>query len=270
MALGANRWGKTDVRVSKMLRGGARDDFVDLNVQVLLEGDVETAHTEGDNSGVVPTDTMRNTVYGMAQDHLGRDLEGFGVVLCDHFLDKEWIHRAEVTIDERIWSRQTATGFVGGGSERRKARVVRGAEEATSAGVEGLVVLKTTGSAFEGFPKDHFTILPDASDRVLATSITADWDYSTMPDNTTDTWSLVRRTLVDHFFSDWSASVQHQGYLMGEAVLEAVPEIAEIRFRLPNQHHLPFDLSRFGMEWKGTVFHPVSEPYGDIYLTVTR
>ncbi|MFP3883222.1 MAG: factor-independent urate hydroxylase [Actinomycetota bacterium] len=270
MALGANRWGKTDVRVSKVLRGGARDDFVDVNVQVLLEGDVDSAHVQGDNSGVVPTDTMRNTVYGLAQDHLGRDLEGFGVVLCDHFLEKEWIHRAKVTIDERTWSRRTATGFVGGSSERRKARVVRGSEDSTSAGVEGLVVLKTTGSAFEGFPKDEFTILPEASDRLLATSITADWDYATTPANTTDTWSLVRRTLVDHFFGDWSASVQHQGYLMGEAVLEAVPEITEIRFRLPNQHHLPFDLSRFGMDWKSTVFHPVSEPYGDIYLTVTR
>ena len=100
MALGANRWGKTDVRVSKVLRGGARDDFVDLSVQVLLEGDVEAAHTEGDNSGVVPTDTMRNTVYGLAQEHLGRDLEAFGVVICDHFLDREWIRRAEVTIHE--------------------------------------------------------------------------------------------------------------------------------------------------------------------------
>lgn len=270
MALGANRWGKTDVRLSKVLRGGAGDDFVDLSVQVLLEGDVEAAHTEGDNSGVVPTDTMRNTVYGLAQDHLGRDLEAFAVVLCDHFLEKEGIHRAEVVIHEHTWSRKTPTGFVGGSSERRKARVVRGTDEATTAGVEGLVVLKTTGSAFEGFPQDDFTILPEASDRLLATSITADWDYSTMPDDTTEAWSLVRRTLVDRFFSDWSASVQHQGYLMGEAVFEAVPEITEIRFHLPNQHHLPFDLTRFGLEWKGTVFHPVSEPYGDIYLTVTR
>lgn len=270
MALGANRWGKTDVRVSKVLTGGARDDFVDLSVQVLLEGDVDAAHTEGDNSGVVPTDTMRNTVYGLAQDHLGRDLEAFGVILCDHFLDKEWIHRVEVTMHAATWTRKTPTGFVGGSSERRKARLTRGSDELTSAGVEGLVVLKTTGSAFEGFPQDEFTILPEASDRLLATSITADWDYSTVPDNTTDTWSLVRHTLVDHFFGDWSASVQHQGYLMGEAVLEVVPDITEIRFRLPNQHHLPFDLSRFGMDWKGTVFHPVSEPYGDIYLTVTR
>lgn len=269
MPLGSNRWGKTDVRVSKVFRG-ASDDFVDLNVQVLLEGDVEAAHTEGDNSGVVPTDTMRNTVYGLAQDRLTRDLEGFAQVVADHFLEKPRIDRTVVTVYETLWTRKTTTGFVGGGSERRKAQVVRGTEESISAGVDGLVVLKTSGSAFEGFPRDDFTILPEASDRLLSTSITAEWDYPEMPDDTTGTWSLVRQTLVDHFFSDWSASVQHQGHMMGEAVLDAVPEIDEIRFRLPNQHHLPFDLSRFGMDWKGTVFHPVSEPYGDIYLTVTR
>jgi urate oxidase len=268
--LGPNRWGKTDVRVSKVFRGGGAEDFIDLTVQVSLQGDVAEAHTDGDNSAVVPTDTMRNTVYGLAQDHLGRDLEAFGDVLCQHFLAKPGINQAVATLRESLWARETVTGFVGGRSERRIAKVVRGLEEATSAGIEGLVVLKTTGSAFEGFPKDEFTILPDASDRLLATSITADWDYSTVPSNTSGTWALVRRVLVERFFADWSASVQHQGYLMGEAVLETVDEITEIRFRLPNQHHLPFDLTRFGMDWDGTVFHPVSEPFGDIHLTVTR
>ena len=267
MALGANRWGKSGVRLSKVLDGG---DFVDVTAQVLLQGDVERAHTAGDNSGVLPTDTMRNTIYGLAQDHLDHDLEGFAGILCDRFLGREDIRGAVVTLRESLWRRETETGYIGGGSEVRKARVARGTEESTSAGVEGLVVLKTTGSAFEGFPRDEFTILPEAADRLLATSVTADWSYGEMPADTTATWGLVRGTLVERFFSDWSASVQHQGYLMGEAVLAAVPEIGEISFRLPNQHHLPYDLTRFGMKWEGTVFHPVSEPYGDIYLTVTR
>ncbi|HUG08688.1 MAG TPA: urate oxidase [Acidimicrobiia bacterium] len=270
MPLGANRWGKSDVRISKVFRGDDSDDFVDLRVRILLEGDVAPAHTEGDNSAVVPTDTMRNTVYGLAQDRLSRDLERFGEALCDHFLARDGVHGAEVSIEKMIWARETAHGFVGGGSERRTARVARGSQESTSAGIEGLVVLKTSGSAFEGFPKDHFTILPEASDRLLATSVTADWDYSVIPSDTSATWRLVRGVLVDRFFEDWSASVQHQGYLMGEAVLEAISEITEVRFRLPNQHHLPFDLTRFGLEWEGTVFHPVSEPFGDIHLTVTR
>ena len=271
MPLGANRWGKSGVRVSKLLRGDDADDFVDVTVQVLLEGDVAPAHTEGDNASVVPTDTMRNTVYGLAQSHLTRDLERFGEVLCDHFLAKEGVEGAAVLIEENLWTRKSGHGFVGGSSERRVARVSRGAETSTTAGVQGLVVLKTTGSAFEGFPRDEYTVLPDASDRLLATSITADWAYSSLPEDTSATWELVRQVLLDRFFEDWSASVQHQGYLMGEAVLAAVAEVSSINFRLPNQHHLPFDLfTRFGLEWEGTVFHPVSEPYGDIYLTVTR
>jgi urate oxidase len=270
LPLGPNRWGKSGVRVSKLLRGDESDDFIDVTVQVLLEGDVAPAHTGGDNSFVLPTDTMRNTVYGLAQSHLTRDLERFGEVLCDHFMAREGVDGAAVMLEEAVWARETSHGFVGGGSERRVARVVRGTGASTAAGIHGLVVLKTTGSAFEGFPRDEFTILPEASDRLLATSITADWAYSSLPADTSATWGSVRQVLLDRFFEDWSASVQHQGYLMGEAVLEAVDEIESISFRLPNQHHLPFDLTRFGLEWEGTVFHPVSEPYGDIHLTVTR
>lgn len=270
MPLRANRWGKSEVRISKIFRGDDEDDFIDLTVQVLLDGDVAAAHTEGDNSSVLPTDTMRNTVYGMAQKHLTRDLEAFGEVLCAHFLERDDIHGAEVSLAERIWQRESPNGFVGGGSELRMARVIRGEEDSTRAGLEGLVVLKTSGSAFEDFPRDQFTILPEASDRLLATSITAEWVYSSVPGDTTGAWGRIRQALVDHFFSDWSASVQHQGYLMGEAALAEVEEVSGISFRLPNQHHLPFDLTRFGMPWDNTVFQPVSEPYGDIYLTVTR
>lgn len=270
MPLGPTSWGKSEVRVSKVHRGEIADDFSDVTVHVQLEGDVAAAHTDGDNSGVLPTDTMRNTVFAMAHQHLTADLEAFGERLCLRFLDHPGVDRAEVTVWQRTWARETVHGFIGGSAERRLALVVRGSEESTSAGVEGLVLLKTTGSAFVGFPRDEYTALPEADDRVLATSVTAEWVYSSVPSDTTATWGLVRRTLIDHFFGEWSASVQHQGYMMGEAVLAAVGEIDEISLRLPNQHHLPFDVTRFGVEDTGTVFHPVSEPYGDIRLTVRR
>lgn len=270
MPLGANRWGKSEIRLSKVFRGQVADDFIDLTIRVMLQGDVARAHTSGDNSSVLPTDTMRNTVYGLAQEHLTRDLEAFGEVLCDHFLERRDVATAEVTFAERLWQRGSPNGFVGTGSERRTARVTRGEQESTRAGLDGLVVLKTSGSAFEGFPRDRFTILPETADRVLATSITAEWVYSSMPSSTSTTWALVRSTLIDRFFEDWSASVQHQGYLMGEEVLRSVAEVSEISLRLPNQHHLPFDLTLFDMPWTNVVFHPVTEPYGDIHLTVTR
>jgi urate oxidase len=270
VTLGPNSWGKSAVRVSKLIRRDDDHEFLDLDVQIRLAGDVEAAHTKGDNSGVWPTDTMKNAVYVMAQEHLTPDLEAFGELLCNHFLDKSGVVQATVTIHQAMWSREMATGWVGGGSERRIAVVARGAETRTAAGVDGLVVLKTAGSAFDGFPKDELTTLPETHDRVLATSVSAVWDYSSIPADTTAAWGRVRQTLVDHFFSDPSASMQHQGYQMAEAVLAAVSEVELINLALPNQHHLPFDLTRFDMPYEGTVFQPVSEPFGDISLTVTR
>jgi urate oxidase len=267
--LGVNRWGKSDVRVSKILRSDSGDDFLDLTVQVLLQGDVEAAHVMGDNRGVLPTDTMKNTVYGLAQEHLSRDLEAFAALLCEHFLGREGISGADVSVSERLWDRVAPSGFIGG-SGRRLARVAAGAEGGVWAGVDGLVVLKTTGSAFSGFPRDEFTLLPETEERILATSVKAVWRYSATPVDTTTTWETARRAMIDSFFAEHSESVQHQGWMMGEAVLAAVPEIDEVEFRLPNQHHLAYDLSRFGMEDQGIVFQPVSEPYGDIGLTVTR
>lgn len=268
--LGANRWGKSEVRVSKVHRGEAADDFSDVTVSVFLEGDVETAYTEGDNRNVLPTDTMRNTIYGLAQEHLTKDLEGFGETLADHFLSLASVDQVRVVLEEIVWQRETGTGFLGGGSVRRLARIGRGRDSHTRGGVSGLVVLKTGGSAFSGFPKDGFTILPEREERILATSITAEWDYVEMPEDTAATWGLACRTIIDSFFTERSESLQHQGYLMGEAVLEAVPEISEISLHLPNQHHLDFDLTRFGLHDNGVVFHPVTEPYGDISLTVRR
>lgn len=269
--LGDNSWGKTSVRVSKIHRGDDEHGFSELTVDVQLTGEVEDAYVRGDNARVLPTDTMRNTVYALAQDHLGDDVEGFGRTLAEHFLTRDGINGADVELREHRWQRVDPYGFVGGSSERRTARVVLGADtDATWAGVEGLVVLKTTKSAFRGYPKDEYTTLPETDDRILATTITSWWKYSRVPTDTTATWNRVREVMLERFFGDWSASVQHQGWMIGQAVLEAVPEIAEIEFRLPNQHHIGFDLTRFGMEDRHVVFQPTSEPYGDIRFRIVR
>lgn len=269
--LADNSWGKSSVRVSKVHRGEDSDEFSDVTVQVLLQGEVEAAYLNGDNSAVLPTDTMRNTVYGLAQEHLDDDLEGFGRSLAIHFLSKEGIAGASVELEERRWERTGPYGFIGGSSERRTASVeVAASGETVWGGIDGLVVLKTTNSAFAGFPKDEYTILPETDDRILATTITCRWRYGTDVADTTGTWSKIREILVKRFFENWSASVQHQGWMMGQAALEAVPDIEEIAFRLPNQHHLSFNLERFGMQDRGIVFQPVSEPFGDIRFTVTR
>ncbi len=269
--LGETWWGKSEIRVSKVLRGPDEHGFSDVTVQVLLGNDHEPTHLTGDNSAVLPTDTMRNTVYGLAQEHLGPDLEGFAARLAQRFVSRDDVVRARVSVSERRWERANATGFIGGGPERRTARVSMGeGDDATWAGIEGLVVLKTSGSAFAGFPRDEFTILPEAEDRLLSTSVSAEWRYQPVPSDTARAWIATRAAMVASFFDNPSLSLQHQGWMMAGAALEAVPEIASVRLRLPNQHHLGFDLTRFGLEDQGIVFHPVSEPYGDISLTVER
>lgn len=269
--LGDNSWGKTSVRVSKIHRREEDHGFSEVSVDIQLIGEVEDAFLRGDNAGVLPTDTMRNTVYALAQDRLGDDVEDFGRTLASHFLAREGIHSATIQLREHRWERVSPHGFLGGSSEQRTARVTLdpGSEEVWG-GVDGLVVLKTTNSAFRGYPKDEYTTLPETDDRILATTVTAWWQYSPVPADTTGTWRRVREVLVERFFDDWSASVQHQGWMMGEAVLAAIPEITEIEFRLPNQHHIGFDLERFGMEDRGIVFQPTSEPFGDIRFRVVR
>jgi urate oxidase len=269
--LGETWWGKSEIRVSKVDRGDPEHGFSDVTVQVLLGNDGESTHLVGDNTSVLPTDTMRNTVYGMAQEHLGPDLEGFATRIAERFVSREDVIRARVAVAEKRWQRLTGTGFLGGGSERRTARVSVGeGDDATWAGIEGLVVLKTSGSAFSGFPRDEYTILPDAEDRLLATSVSAEWRYAAPPGDTAQAWSSAREAMVASFFAETSLSLQHQGWMMAAAALDAVPEIASLRLRLPNQHHLGFDLARFGIDDRGVVFQPVTEPYGDISLTVER
>src|SRR5438874_8735997 len=99
----ANRYGKGRVRVLKILRDGATHRLKDLNVTVMLEGDLEASYTAGDNSKVVPTDTIKNTINALAQRHLRDEIERFGVVLAKHFLRFPQMRQVTVEILERDW-----------------------------------------------------------------------------------------------------------------------------------------------------------------------
>ena len=268
--LGPNRYGKSGVRLLKVLAG---EEVVDVTLRVSCEGNFAATHTAGDNRQVVPTDTMRNTAFALAQDHLDHELERFCALLVDHFLAFQQVERVEVEARQRRWGRigSHSHAFASPSGDLRVAGVRQaGGEAVTEAGIEGLLVLKTAGSSFTGFVRDRYTTLPDADDRLLATSVTARWRYSSPPSSFTAAWESVRATLVESFASHPSRSVQEQGYLMGADVLAGNPEVAEIHLQLPNKHHLAFDLTRFGMEDRGVVFWPVDEPYGDIALTVRR
>ena len=275
--LGPNQYGKAEVRVVAVDRSGPRHTLVDLNVSSSLRGDFTAAHTAGDNAHVLATDTQKNTVFAFARDGVGSP-EAFALRLARHFAGAyEWISSARVAVDAHGWDRIAVGGqphehaFRRDGGEVRTAVVtVDGADAHVLAGLRDLVVLKTTGSEFRGFPRDRYTTLAETRDRILATAVTARWRYSDADLDWDATFDVVRRTLLETFAATHSFALQQTLYAMGQAVLDRCPDVAEVRLSMPNKHHFLQDLSAFGLDNPGVVYHADDRPYGLIEGTVLR
>jgi urate oxidase len=277
IVLGRNSYGKSEVRLVKVKRDTDRHELRDLTVDVALEGDFEAVHLKGDNTGLLATDTMRNTVYALAKDHLTGSIEEFGLKLVNHFLEAgPTVERARVRITEHPWNRIEVNGrghehsFVRGSGERTAAVGGDAGGARVEAGIDDLLVLKTTNSGWEGFLRERYTTLPETNDRILATKITANWTYGDADVDFDRLWRSVRDQILATFTDHYSPSVQNTLYRMGEVVLEGFPEIEKIHLSLPNKHHLLYDLERFGMENEGEIFYATSEPYGLIEGFVER
>ena len=137
------------------------------------------------------------------------------------------------------------------------------------AGIADLLILKSAQSAFAGFPRDEFTTLPETRDRLLATSVTATWRYDAGIAYGA-AWRAIRDTLLEAFATHNSESVQHTLYAMARAVLDGIAEVADIHLTMPNRHHLPVDLSSFGLENRNEIFVATEEPFGVIQATLRR
>jgi urate oxidase len=271
MHLGANCYGKGEVRLVKVVRMPGRHELRDLTVHVALEGEFDAAHVTGDNTDLLATDTMRNTVYALAKTELDGSIETFARRLAEHFVAAgPSVTRARVRIEEHAWDRLGAHehAFQRGSGGTRVCTVC--SDGAPCSGIEDLLVLKTTGSGWEGYLREQYTSLPETDDRILCTVVSASWDYAGDVSDYDAAWEAARDAILSTFGDHYSPSVQYTLYRLGEAVLSAVPEIERIRFSLPNRHHLSFDLSRFGLENDHEIFHATTEPYGLIEGTVER
>jgi len=277
--LGGNRYGKSRVRLSRITRHGDRHDFNEWSVRVLLEGDFESSYTEADNSNVVPTDTMKNTVYYVARGSKAATIEEFAMELGDYLLaNNAQVSGVKVEIEERSWERMVvdgspeATTFKLGGPELQTVRAVRdqGRDWSISSGVDGMTILKTTKSAFTGYIKDKLTTLKPATDRIFGTRATVKWDYASAAQNFAQVRARIVAALLKEFAAHNSMSVQHTLFDMGKAALEAAPEIARIHLTMPNLHHLLADLSPFGQDNPNHIFVPIDEPHGYIEATIER
>lgn len=270
--LGPNDYGKSGIRLVHVRRDSAHHELRDLTVHTALAGDLDAAHYTGDNAGILPTDTQKNTVYAFARDGIG-PAEAFAERLARHFVDTvPTIATARVRIDEHPWSRLGDHSFArGDGGEVRTAEAAYdGRDVRRTAGLRDLLLLNTTDSAFRGFRTDAYTTLPETDDRILATAVTAAWTYTSAPAAYDRAFTAARRALLAAFAETYSLSLQQTLYAVGERILKAVPEAGEVRLSLPNRHHHLYDLEPFGLDNPGVVFQAADLPYGLIEGTVRR
>lgn len=273
-----NAYGKSGVRLAKIIREKNRHVIKEMTVAVKLEGDFKDTYLTGDNSKVVATDSMKNTVYVIAHNHPLDHIEGFAKSLAEHFL-KTYAHvsNVKIEIEEDLWSRIETQdkphehSFVSAGNEKRVTSVWSNRDKTgVESGVAGLLVLKTTASEFSGFVRDTYTTLADATDRIFATTIDARWPYKKDSLDFNANYEKIRRSMLDVFARHHSLSVQQTLYEMGEEALKVSNEIDEISISMPNQHRIPFNLQPFGLENKNEIFVPIDEPFGLIQGTIRR
>jgi len=274
IVLGPNQYGKAENRLVTVSRNGSVHTIKDLTVSTSLRGDLADTHLTGDNAKVLATDTQKNTVYAFAKQAPVGEIEDFALRLGRHFVtSQEAISGARILIDEHGWDRIDGQdhSFVQGSNEKRTAAVtIEGAQAWVVSGVRDLVVLKSTGSEFHGYPKDPYTTLKETNDRILATSVTARWRYTCTDVDWAKSFTEIRSIMLKTFGDKHSLSLQQTLYAMGEAVLNARPEVAEVRLSMPNKHHFLVDLSAFGLENDNEVFYAADRPYGLIEGSILR
>jgi urate oxidase len=222
---------------------------------------------------------MKNTVYYMARQSNAATLEEFAIELVEYLLaNNPQVTNASAEIEEKSWEQALVDGgphpttYKLGGPELQTAEVVRERNGALTihSGIDGLVILKTTKSAFTGYIKDKLTTLPESTDRIFGTRATFTWEYASAPSNYATTRATALETLLKVFAHHNSLSVQHTLYDVGAAMLAAVPEMARIKLAMPNLHCNLVDLSRFGQDNPNQIFVPIDEPHGYIEAVIER
>ncbi|MCW2526666.1 MAG: urate oxidase [Pseudonocardiales bacterium] len=279
VTLGHNQYGKAEVRLVRITKHDATNhDIKDVNVTTQLYGDFADCHYTGDNANLIATDTQKNTVYALAKKHNVGSIEDFGQLLVNHFHEElEPVTGGHAIIEEYGWSRIEVDGsphghaFSRGGSETRRAVVTKDGDDLwITAGVSNLVVLKSTGSEFTGYPKTQYTTLQETTDRVLATAVTVHWRYNSTEVDWEATFTSIKAIILSTFARIHSLSLQQTQFGIAEAIIDAHPEVDEVRLSMPNKHHFVVDLSPFGMENDQEVFYAADRPYGLIESIVYR
>ena len=276
--LTSNSYGKSRVRLTKIVRQGHNHNIKELNINIQVEGEFEPTFLTGDNSPVVATDSMKNTVYVLAAKNEFDSIEKFAGILAEHFI-KTYKHVSGVTIEieEDLWQRVMIAGkahphaFFGAGGEKRWCQVRADRKGAiVSSGIRDLRVVKTTSSEFRGFIRDEYTTLPEVRDRIFGTTIASTWVFDKADYDFNRCYEKIRSAIIEVFATHYSLSVQQTLYEAAQMALDRCTFVQSINLTMPNQHRIPFNLEPFKLENTNQIFVTTDEPYGLISATITR
>lgn len=301
--LTSSQYGKQNVRLLRVVKSERWHEVVEYTITALLEGQIASSYTEADNSVVVATDSIKNTINVLAKTspHVLTP-ELFSLHLGLHFVSEyQHITKASITLISHRWSRISLEqephphAFVRDGNDvnRVEATITKAGDSISSqliTGLEGLLVLKSSGSSFEDFIRDKWTTLPEVSDRILSTAVDCRCalQLAPLPHSLLATSALsniqidfkqlresIREITLKTFANHESPSVQTTLYRMCLLILSTHDEISSVSYSLPNKHYIPIDLS-----WhenientsvpSAEVFLPSAEPSGLITATVSR
>jgi urate oxidase len=277
--LGFNSYGKSRVRLTKVVRRGPVHELFEIDADVQLQGAFERAYTHGDNRDVIATDSIKNTVYVLAKEHAFTSVEQFAGIVANHFIQTyPQVSGATVELKQAAWQRIAVDGkphdhaFTSAGPQRRLARATlqRDGMVVIVGGVLDLVVLKTTASEWRDFVTDRYRTLKDTADRIMATKVNAEWTYTDPAADYNAAFDAINNAILTTFAVTHSLGVQQTIMAMGNAALAACGAIGSINFTLPNLHRIPFNLEPFGLKFDNDIYVATDEPHGLICGVVTR
>jgi len=267
-----DNYGKTNVRLTQVLRNGDRHEVIELSTKILFRGKFADSYTKADNSLVLPTDTIKNTVYVIARKQPIESIEQFARDLAAHFLGSvPHLDTVNIEIHQSPWNRihDHGSAFMSGGVERRMAMLSASRDkEHLESGVHGVEILKTAKSAFTDYLVDELTTIPPNRDRLFGTVMDADWTYREGTVDYNANHERIRDVLLKTFADHVSESVQHTLFDMAKTALAEVKVLKEIHLVMPNKHRLLVDLSKFKLNNPNQIFVPTDEPSGYIEARV--
>ena len=278
MPLIQNRYGKGRVRVMRVFRDGEYNEVRDLNIKTMLDGDFASAFTQGDNRTTVATDTIKNICYIVARENMQACAEEYAQKLADRFLSRyPQVEKVTISTSETGWTRYPIDGtphphtFTLNGNGKPTVDLVATREGSTVAsGIAGYTFMKSTQSGWVDYVFDEYTTLPPTTDRIAATAMDASWTWRAVPPDYEAANAKLLATMLKVFGTTYSLGVQDSLYRLGEAGLEAIPELATISMACPNKHYIPMKLDQFGQSSDNMIFIATDEPHGQIECTVGR